>query len=255
MVELAHVMAVVFGVVIIYLFLTRNRGGVRDIGAATGRELFKHTTIIMDGLTYRPESAHKTNEPGMYKVTMREIENDGRLGDSVPFLININNFNGRMGLSLVSGELVWEEDLGSIIEMVDPVMKKMRDDELLAFFEQLEYKEVANQLKDAERGQRELRSTVTGARKKMLEYVNLLQKQHKKIATLETTCNRLKAMVDAYGQAPDVINQLATANAELRRLSSENAELRTKATVEAEAVQKIMRGPGEGGGQDVTVVK
>jgi len=99
--ELVHVLGLCFLAIIAYLFLVRNRGGVKDIGVSNSRELLRHMTIIKDGVTYRPESAEKTREPGMYKVSMYELQNDGRRGEVMPHIINVDDYKGRLGLALV----------------------------------------------------------------------------------------------------------------------------------------------------------
>lgn len=253
--EFVHFLGICFVVVIIALFLTRNRGGVKDIGMSNSRELLRHMTIIKGGVTYRPESAEKTREPGMYRVSMYEIHNDGRRDDAVPHIINVNDFKARLGLSLVPGELVLEEGIDSIAELIDPVLKQKHDDEIIKFLEGLEYVELENQLKDAEAGNRDLRKTVVESRTKMLDYVNLLKKTHREKSELTDKCDKLTAMLDAYGEAPNTINELVKALATIKRLSTENVELRAKATVEAEVVHRLMGRATESGGQDVTVVK
>ena len=253
--ELAQVFGIVFVVAIVYLFLIRNRGGVKDIGVASSRELLRHMTIIKDGVTYRPESAEKTREPGMYKVSMWEIQNDGRRGDVMPHIIDVNDYKARLGLSLVPGELVLEQRFDSVAELVDPVLAQRHEDEIVKFLEGLEYVEIENQLKDAEAGNRDLKKTVGSTRKKMLDYVDLLKKMQTDKVKLESKCSALTSMLEAYGEAPKTINDLLKAQALITRLSSENAELRDKSNIEAEVVQKLMgRTPGSGG-QDVTVVK
>lgn len=244
--ELAQVFGIVFVVAIIYLFLIRNRGGVKDIGVSSSRELLRHMTIIKDGVTYRPESAEKTREPGMYKVSMWEIQNDGRRGDSMPHIINVTDYRARLGLALVPGELVLEERLESIAELVDPVLKQRHEDEIVKFLDGLEYVELENQLKDAEAGNRDLKQTVISSRKKMIDYVNLLKKTHHDKVELQSKCEALTGMLDAYGEAPKTINELVRALATIKQLSVENAELRAKSTAEIEAVQKIMGRPAEG---------
>jgi hypothetical protein len=244
--ELSYVLGVVFVVIVGYLFLTRNRGGVKDIGVSSSRELLRHMTIIKDGVTYRPESAEKTREPGMYKVSMYEIQNDGRRGEIMPHIINVDDYKGRLGLALVPGELVLEERFDSIAELVDPVLKQRHEDELVKFLERLEYVELENQLMDAEAGNRDLKNTVVSSRKKMLDYVNLLKKLQGDKIKLKSKCDALTAMLEAYGEAPKTINDLVKAEATIRKLNIEIFELRTKSTAEAEAVQKIMGRPSEG---------
>jgi hypothetical protein len=253
--ELLHALGLCFIGLIGYLFMTRNRGGVKDIGVASSRELLRHMTIIKDGVTYRPESAEKTREPGMYKVIMYEIQNDGRRGDPMPHMINVNDYRTRLGLALVPGELVIEESMESIAELVDPVLKQRHEDEIIKFLDSLEYVELENQLKDAEAGNQDLKKTVVSARKKMLDYVDLLKKTHKDNVALKSKCDVLTGMLDVYGEAPRTMNELVKALAAIKQLSIENAELRANHTLEIEAVQKIMGRPAESGGQDVTVVK
>ena len=253
--ELLHVLGICFLVLIGYLFLTRNRGGVKDIGVVSSRELLRHMTIIKEGVTYRPENAEKTQQPGTYKVSMYEIQNDGRRGDVMPHIINVNDYRARLGLALIPGELVLEERLDSIAELVDPVLKQRHEDEIVKFLDGLEYVELENQLRDAEAGNRDLKKTVTSARKSMLDYVDLLKKTHKDKVALQSKCDALTGMLDVYGEAPRTMNELVKALATIKQLSIENAELRSKSTAEIEAVQKIMGRPAESGGQDVTVVK
>jgi len=253
--ELLHALGICFVVLITYLFFTRNRGGVKDIGVVSSRELLRHMTIIKDGVTYRPESAEKTRDPGMYKVIMYEIQNDGRRGDPMPHMINVNDYRTRLGLALVPGELVIEESMESIAELVDPVLKQRHEDEIVKFLDDLEYVELENQLKDAEAGNRDLKKTITSSRKKMLDYVDLLKKTHRDKVELQSKCDALTGMLEVYGEAPRTMNELVKALATIKQLSIENAELRSKSTAEIEAVQKIMGRPAESGGQDVTVVK
>ena len=238
--ELLHALGVCFLVLIGYLFMTRNRGGVKDIGVVSSRELLRHMTIIKDGVTYRPESAEKTREPGMYKVSMYELQNDGRRGEVMPHIINVDDYKGRLGLALVPGELVLEERFDSIAELVDPVLKQRHEDEILKFLESLEYVEIENQLKDAEAGNRDLKKTVVSTRKKMLDYVDLLKNMHRDKIELQTKYDKLTAVLDAYGEAPRTINDLVKANAHIARLSREVSELRSKSNIEAEVVQKLM---------------
>lgn len=253
--ELLHALGICLVILIGYLFMTRNRGGVKDIGVVSSRELLRHMTIIKEGVTYRPESAEKTRQPGTYKVSMYEIQNDGRRGDVLPYIINVNDYRARLGLALVPGELVIEESMESIAELVDPVLKQRHEDEIVKFLESLEYVELENQLNDAEAGNRDLKKTVVSTRKKMLDYVDLLKKTHRDKVELQSKCDALTGMLDVYGEAPRTINELVRALATIKQLSAENAELRAKSTMEIEAVQKVMGRPAESGGQDVTVVK
>jgi hypothetical protein len=253
--EFVYVLGLCFLAIVGYLFLVRNRGGVKDIGVSSSRELLRHMTIIKDGVTYRPESAEKTREPGMYNVSMYEIQNDGRRGDVMPYILNENDFDVRVGLALVPGELVMEEGLDSIAELVDPVLKRRHEAEILKFLESLEYVEIENQLRDAEAGNRDLKKTVVSTRKKMIDYVDLLKKMYKDKIELQTKCDKLTALLEAYGEAPKTINDLVKANAHIARLSREVSELRSKSNIEAEVVQKLMGRTPDSGGQDVTVVK
>jgi len=230
--ELVHVLGLCFLAIIAYLFLVRNRGGVKDIGVSNSRELLRHMTIIKDGVTYRPESAEKTREPGMYKVSMYELQNDGRRGEVMPHIINVDDYKGRLGLALVPGELVLEERFDSIAELVDPVLKQRHEAEIV-----------------------DLKKTVGSTRKKMLDYVDLLKKMQMDKIELQTKYDKLTAVLEAYGEAPKTINDLLKAQALITRLSSENAELRSRSNVEAEVVQKLMGRTPDSGGQDVTVVK
>ena len=253
--EFVHVVGICLGFGIIYLFLIRNRGGVKDIGRGSNRALYDHTSIIQDGVVYRPLSAERTREAGMYRVVMREIEDDGRLGEDLHFVLNEHDFQARFGLSLVPGELVWEEKITTFAELVNPVAARLRDEELVKYFEHLEYETLENQLKDAEAGKRDLLKTVSTTRKQMLGWFDLMKTLKRDNIKIKGERDGLNAMLDAYGNAPDVINRLVKAEASVRRLSSENAELRAGETATAEAVQHIIGGGGGSGeGRDVTVV-
>lgn len=253
--ELLHALGLCLLGLIGYIFITRNRGGVKDIGVVSSRELLRHMTIIKEGVTYRPESAEKTRQPGTYKVSMYEIQNNGRRGDTMPHIINVNDYRARLGLALVPGELVLEEGIDSIAELVDPVLKQRHEDEIVKFLDGLEYVELENQLKDAELGNQDLKKTVVSARKKMLDYVNLLKKTQEDKVKLQSKCDALNGMLNVYGEAPRTMEELVRALATIKQLSIENAELRAKDGIEIEAVHKIMGRPAESGGQDVTVVK
>jgi len=191
----------------------------------------------------------------MYRVVMREIEDDGRLGEDLHFVLNEQDFQARFGLSLVPGELVWEEKITTFAELVNPVAARLRDEELMKYFEHLEYETLEKQLKDAEAGKRDLKRTVATTRKQMLGWFDLMKTLKRENIGIRGERDSLKAMLDAYGNAPKTINELVKAEATVRRLSAENAELRAGETATAEAVQKIMGRDGDGEGRDVTVVK
>jgi hypothetical protein len=253
--EFAHVLTVALGFVIIYVFLTRNKGGVKDLGVSDGKELRRHTTIIMDGIPYRPVSAQSSNVEGMVRITMCEIEEDGRLGDAAPYHLDLNQYDVRKKLAIVSGELVFEVKYDSVLVLLDPVEQQLKDDRMMEFLEGLGYKEIEAQLRDAERSHADTKTTVWVLRKKAIEFIDLLKKQHEKISVLEAKCKRSDAMLEAYGQGPHVINELNTARAEITRLNYELSELRAKETVAMETVQKVLGRHDGGGASEVTVVK
>lgn len=241
---------------IVYLFLTRNRGGVKDIGRGNNKALYDHTTIIQDGVVYRPVSAERTREAGMYRVIMREIEDDGRLGEDLHFVLNQHDYQARFGLSLVPGELVWEEKVSTFAELVNPVAAHLRDEEMVKFFENLEYKELENQLKDAEAGKKDLMKTVVSTRKQMLGWFDLLKKLKGENIKMKGERDFYLKQLDEYGSAPDTINRLVKAEAAVRRLSSELAEVQAGESASAEAVKSVLgRSPDSGGHSDTVVVK
>ena len=252
--EFIHVVGICLVGGIIYLFMTRNRGGVKDIGRGINKALYEHTSIIKDGVVYRPVSAEKTREPGMYRVVMREIENDGRLGEDLHFVLNEHDFQARSGLVLSPGELVLEEKISTFAELVDPVAARLRDEELIKFFEHLEYETLENQLKDAEAGKRDLLKTVSTTRKQMLGWFDLLKTLKRENVKIKGERDQLRGLLDAYGNAPETINNLVKAEATIRRLSNENAELRAGETAAAEATKSILGRSPDGGGHADTVV-
>ena len=252
--EFAYVVGICLVVGIIYLFMTRNRGGVKDIGRGVNKALYDHTSIVKDGTVYRPVSAEKTREPGMYRVVMREIEDDGRLGDDLHFVLNEQDYQARFGLVLSPGELVLEEKITTFAQLVDPVAARLRDEELIKFFEHLEYENLENQLKDAEAGKKDLLKTVTSTRKQMLGWFGQLKKLKRENVAIKGERDQLKGMLDAYGSAPETINHLVKAEATIRRLSLENAELRAGETATADAVKSVLGRSPDGGGHADTVV-
>ena len=252
--EFIHVVGICLVVGIIYLFMTRNRGGVKDIGRDVNKALYNHTSIIKDGVVYRPVSAEKTREPGMYRVVMREIEEDGRLGDDLHFVLNEQDYHARFGLVLSPGELVLEEKITTFAQLVDPVAARLRDEELIKFFEHLEYETLENQLKDAEAGKRDLLKTVYSTRKQMVGWFDLLKTMKRENIKIKGERDQLKGMLDAYGSAPETINHLIKAEATIRQLSLKIAELQAGETATAEAVKSMMGRPPDGGGHSDTVV-
>lgn len=252
--EFIHVVGICLAFGIIYLFMTRNRGGVKDIGRGVNKALYDHTSIIKDGVVYRPVSSEKTREPGMYRVVMREIEDDGRMGEDLHFVLNAYDFQARSGLILSPGELVLEEKISTFAELVNPVAAHLRDVELTKFFDQLDYETLENQLKDAEAGKRDLMKTVSATRKQMLGWFDLLKILKRENVKIKGERDQLMGLLDAYGNAPETINNLVKAEATIRRLSNENAELRAGETAAAEATKSILGRSPDGGGHADTVV-
>lgn len=252
--EFIHVVGICLAFGIIYLFMTRNRGGVKDIGRGVNKALYDHTSIIKDGVVYRPVSAEKTREPGMYRVVMQEIEDDGRRGEDLHFVLNEHDYQARAGLVLSPGELVLEEKITTFAELVDPVAARLRDEELIKFFEHLEYENLENQLKDAEAGKRDLLKTVSTTRKQMVGWLDTLKTLKKENVKIKSERDRLLAVLDEYGSAPETVNQLVKANAMIVQLSKKCAELEAGETATAEAVKSVLGRSGDGGGQGETVV-
>lgn len=253
--EFVHVLGIVFLVIMIGLFLVRNRGGVKDIGTSGNRELLKHMTIIKDGVAYRPETAEEMREEGLYKVTMHEIQNSGRQGDSMIFALNRHDYTVNLGLSLSPGELVLEQTFSSIAELVDPVLKNRHDYEVLKLLERTEYADMEQQLREAELGERDSKRTISKVRAKLLDYIKLLQKMQKDNSELKSQCATLNGIVDMYGEAPDTYKKLSVAQREIVRLNDELFEIRSRRDSESEAVQKIIGRQPESSGTDVTVVR
>jgi len=250
--EFVHVVGGGFVLVIIYLAFLRNRGGVKDIGAGTSRELMRHTTIIKGGVPFRPEFAEPTRETGRYKVTMHELQNDGRMGDSMPYVLNVEDYSVRVGMALVPGELVMEEKFDSVLELIDPVQKRLREEAVLDMLEGLKYKQLEEQVRDAEAGKNDLKKTVVTVRKNLIEYVKLIKTQQESIIALKGEKKAALSMLEAYQGAPETINRLVVAERAVTRLTKELADVKAGKTAEAEAMKSVLgREPADRG--DVVV--